>query len=119
MGKYALEIAQLNKTYRNGVRALNDINLNVEDGDSIYVREYPYRQAKISGAVLKPGSYTMSAGETISDLIKRNYQTLSYYGISKIDLMHFFKKNKPLGIDRVVPIGNTLDFSLNWDGYNL
>ena len=43
----------------------------VQDGDSIYVREYPYRQAKISGAVLKPGSYTMSAGETISDLIER------------------------------------------------
>tara|TARA_Y100000287_G_scaffold165297_1_gene147169 strand:- start:46 stop:957 length:912 start_codon:yes stop_codon:yes gene_type:complete len=31
--KYALEIQQLNKTYRNGVRALNDINLNVQDGD--------------------------------------------------------------------------------------
>ena len=45
--------------------------INVQDGDSIYVREYPYRQAKISGAVLKPGSYTMSAGETISDLIER------------------------------------------------
>ena len=27
--------------------------INVEDGDSIYIREYPYRQAKISGAVLK------------------------------------------------------------------
>jgi protein involved in polysaccharide export with SLBB domain len=45
--------------------------INVQDGDSIYVREYPYRQAKILGAVLKPGSYTMSAGETISDLIER------------------------------------------------
>ena len=45
--------------------------INVQDGDSIYVREYPYRQAKISGAVLKPGSYTMSAGETIKDLINR------------------------------------------------
>jgi protein involved in polysaccharide export with SLBB domain len=45
--------------------------INIEDGDSIYVREHPYRQAKISGAVLKPGSYTMSAGETISDLIER------------------------------------------------
>ena len=45
--------------------------ISIEDGDSIYVREYPYRQAKISGAVLKPGSYTMSAGETISDLIER------------------------------------------------
>ena len=45
--------------------------INVEDGDLIYIREYPYRQAKISGAVLKPGSYTMAAGETINDLIKR------------------------------------------------
>ncbi len=45
--------------------------INVEDGDLIYIREHPYRQAKISGAVLKPGSYTMSAGETISDLIEK------------------------------------------------
>ena len=45
--------------------------IKVEDGDSINIREYPYRQAKISGAVLKPGSYTMAAGETISDLINR------------------------------------------------
>ena len=33
MTKYALEIEQLNKTYRNGVKALKNINLNVEDGD--------------------------------------------------------------------------------------
>ena len=45
--------------------------VNIEDGDSIYIREYPYRQAKITGAVLKPGSYTMSAGQTISDLIEK------------------------------------------------
>ena len=45
--------------------------IKVEDGDLIYIREHPYRQAKISGAVLKPGSYTMSAGENISDLIEK------------------------------------------------
>ena len=45
--------------------------INVQDGDSIYIREYPYRQAKISGAVLKPGLYTMAAGQTISDLIEK------------------------------------------------
>ena len=45
--------------------------VNVEDGDLIYIREHPYRQAKISGAVLKPGSYTMAAGDTISDLVKK------------------------------------------------
>lgn len=46
-------------------------SIKAEDGDLIYIREYPYRQAKISGAVLKPGSYTMAAGETINDLIKK------------------------------------------------
>ena len=33
MAKYALEIKRLNKTYRNGVIALKNINLSVEDGD--------------------------------------------------------------------------------------
>ena len=55
----------------------------------------------------------------LNNIIKKNYQTLSYYGIHKDDLISFFKTNKPLGVDRVVPIGNTLDFSLNWDGYDL
>jgi hypothetical protein len=36
-----------------------------------------------------------------------------------MNLINFFKKIKPLGIDRIVPIGKTLDFSLNWDGYDL
>ena len=41
------------------------------DGDLIYIREYPYREAKISGAVLKPGTYTMSANENINDLLEK------------------------------------------------
>jgi len=46
-------------------------NIKAIDGDLIYIREYPYRSAKISGAVVKPGSYTMAAGETINDLIEK------------------------------------------------
>ena len=45
--------------------------IKAEDGDLIYIREFPYRQAKISGAVLKPGTYTMAAGETLNDLIEK------------------------------------------------
>ena len=45
--------------------------IEAEDGDLIYVREYPFRQAKISGAILKPGTYTMAEGETINDLIQK------------------------------------------------
>jgi protein involved in polysaccharide export with SLBB domain len=45
--------------------------INAVDGDLIYIREYPYREAKISGAVIKPGTYTMAAGETLDDLINK------------------------------------------------
>ena len=41
------------------------------DGDLIYIREFPYRTAKIAGAVKKPGFYTMAAGETLFDLITK------------------------------------------------
>lgn len=41
------------------------------DGDLIYVRDLPFRQAKITGAVLKPGSYPMAEGETINDLVEK------------------------------------------------
>ena len=39
------------------------------EGDLIYIREHSYRSATISGAVYKPGKYTMAAGETIDDLV--------------------------------------------------
>ena len=45
--------------------------INAVDGDLIYIREHPYREAKISGAVIKPGTYTMAAGETLDDLINK------------------------------------------------
>lgn len=57
--------------------------------------------------------------DELNNVIRRNYQTLSYFGINKLDFINFFKTKRPLGIDRVVPIGKTLDFSLNWDGYDL
>ncbi|MAW84786.1 MAG: acyl-CoA reductase [Crocinitomicaceae bacterium] len=55
----------------------------------------------------------------ISKVVNRKYQTLAYYGIDENKLVDFIKESKPSGIDRIVPIGKTLDFSLTWDGYNL
>ena len=57
--------------------------------------------------------------DELNNIVKRNFQTLSYFGINKNEFTSFFNKKRPLGIDRVVPIGKTLDFSLNWDGYDL
>lgn len=55
----------------------------------------------------------------IKSLITRKYQTLSYFGIGHDELKEFIESSNLKGIDRVVPIGKTLDFSLHWDGYDL
>jgi hypothetical protein len=55
----------------------------------------------------------------LSKIINRKYQTLAYYGIENKVLAETFIKLKPYGIDRIVPIGRTSDFSLTWDGYDL
>ena len=55
----------------------------------------------------------------LSKIINKKYQTLSYYGFTKEKLTNVIRKIKPSGIDRIVPIGRTMDFSLVWDGYEL
>lgn len=63
--------------------------------------------------------YTIDALDEIAPIITRKYQTLAYYGFEKSELESFVKNNRLSGIDRIVPIGRTTDFSLTWDGYNL
>jgi hypothetical protein len=55
----------------------------------------------------------------LSKIVNSRYQTLAYYGFSKLELNSFIMLEKLNGIDRIVPIGRTTDFSLIWDGYNL
>jgi hypothetical protein len=63
--------------------------------------------------------YHASAISEIANIINKKYQTLAYYGLSKEELKEFIYQQKPIGIDRIVPIGKTADFSLIWDGYSL
>ena len=55
----------------------------------------------------------------IAPIISEKYQTLAYYGYNQNELKKFVLVNHLTGIDRIVPIGKTTDFSLTWDGYNL
>ena len=61
----------------------------------------------------------ISSLKDISPFISRKYQTIGYFGFSIEELRNWIKLDKPLGIDRIVPIGRTMDFSLIWDGYDL
>ncbi len=57
----------------------------------------------------------------ISDMLKicnnKKVQTLSY--IDKKSNVEKILNLRPSGIDRIVPVGKTMDFSLIWDGYDL
>jgi protein involved in polysaccharide export with SLBB domain len=46
-------------------------NINSVDGDAITIRRHPFRSVKINGAVLNPGTYSMSVGDTLRDLINK------------------------------------------------
>ena len=63
--------------------------------------------------------FTIESLDKILPVINRKYQTLSYFGISENEFLIWLSKSNPLGIDRIVPIGRTMDFSLIWDGFNL
>ena len=45
-------------------------NIKSRDQDRVFVRENSFRNVKISGAVVRPGSYKMTEGQNIFDLIK-------------------------------------------------
>lgn len=63
--------------------------------------------------------YDMDSLEEILPIISTKYQTMAYFGFEPSVLREFMLKYRPVGLDRIVPFGETTTFSLTWDGYNL
>jgi hypothetical protein len=61
----------------------------------------------------------VSSLDDLSPIINRKFQTIGYLGFSKDEFESWINRSKPLGIDRIVPIGRTMDFSMIWDGFDL
>ena len=57
--------------------------------------------------------------DEIANVCDIRCQTLTYFGVKEEDFKEFLDKARPVGIDRVVPIGKSMDFALVWDGYDL
>jgi hypothetical protein len=55
----------------------------------------------------------------LADLITAKDQTISSYGFDRSEMASFIADCHPAGIDRIVPIGQALDFSVIWDGHDL
>ena len=63
--------------------------------------------------------YNTQNVNSIAHIINTKYQTLTYFGFDKSDLLNFVYKNRLLGIDRIVPVGEALDIGVIWDGYDI
>lgn len=55
----------------------------------------------------------------IAPVCTNKCQTMTYYGLSKDDIAGFIRSVAPQGVDRAVPMGKSMDFTLVWDGYDL
>lgn len=55
----------------------------------------------------------------LSKFVSKKDQTLTYFGFSIEELKDFASKVNGVGINRIVPIGQALNFSPIWDGYSL
>ncbi len=63
--------------------------------------------------------YDIESLDEITPIISVKYQTMAYFGFEKSVLQDFVLRNRLVGLDRIVPFGETSAFSLKWDGYNL
>jgi len=55
----------------------------------------------------------------IATQVKNTDQTLTYFGLDKSEISELLFLIPNRGVDRILPIGKALDFSIIWDGYNL
>lgn len=63
--------------------------------------------------------YAAKTLDALIPVVKTKYQTLSYIGLDAGELAQFVTDNGLMGIDRIAPVGHTMDFALVWDGYDL
>ncbi len=68
------------------------------------------------------GTFFQKNINKISELksyVSKKCQTISYYGVHKNEIRNLILNNNLFGIDRVVPIGSSLEIDLIWDGYDI
>ena len=68
------------------------------------------------------GLFFETSIDTLTELapyISGRNQTVTSFGFSNNDWRHWLKSSRPAGIDRIVPMGQALNFSAVWDGVDL
>lgn len=62
---------------------------------------------------------TINSFEELLPICNWELQTISYIGIDSKTLHSVIIENGVKGVDRIVPVGKTMDFDFNWDGKDI
>lgn len=123
--KYHLEPMNAMDKYLTGLRCaidMEDVKVKKHKDNLIWRIEIPKPNEKIQDYICIGGCFLEYKSENLDILeeaVTEKYQTVSYYGFEKEELQEWIREKHFVGIDRIVPIGKTLEFSLIWDGYDL
>ena len=103
--------------------ALTHKNVNKVGTDNVVMR---VSLRELSDDVL---DYKMSGGyffeyvtNDLKDLVpilKKQCQTISYLGVDPKEIQSLVLQNGVRGVDRIVPLGHTMDLEFLWDGYDM
>ena len=116
-----ISIDKLTTFYSQAI-TYGDISKENQQGNDIWRISNSSTHSDIESHRCSSGYFNEFVIQSLDELIpiiNRRYQTLSYFGISNEEFKSWLIKSKPIGIDRFVPIGRTMDFSLVWDGFDL
>jgi hypothetical protein len=86
----------------------------------VYVVEY--KEKEIENIRGLNGIFYQKYINNIQDLspyINHKCQTVTYFGFDKKTLENFIINNKNPGIDRIVPIGKSMNTNFIWDGFDM
>jgi hypothetical protein len=115
----AASIAKLSQAYRTVIDA--EVAGYVAKDNTLTVLEmasFPDVRGDFCGAGFFYQVHVSQLAEIVLH-IRRADQTLAYFGIPKQDLRTLVSELCGRGIDRIVPIGQALQFGRYWDGYDL
>ncbi|NDW20652.1 acyl-CoA reductase [Alteromonas hispanica] len=96
----AFELIQERGITRLGVSSISPFCTNAHKGSGLFLE------------------LSLASFEQLNPMLKPANQTLSVWGVEP-KLLHEWLTTVQTGVDRVVPVGEALTFSINWDGVDL
>ncbi len=63
--------------------------------------------------------YDAGSLEELLPIMGKQCQTLSFFGLDEKEIQEFVLNHGIRGVDRIVPVGKTMDLTFKWDGYDM